>query len=172
MMIKTNFYRLLFLLIIVCHVESSARIHGRRGLVNDVRIQPTTGEPWPKPQSIQITGQRFAVHPDAFHFRIDNTSQSCDLLTSAFVRYYRAIFYPQTYLSSILQVSNQQDQSETKNTTWRKSLAELGDTPLLGDLYVHLQQPCDQWPSLESNESCINLTLFSLLTMAMFSVMF
>lgn len=169
-MIAKNFYCLLFFLIIVDRVESSVRIHGRRGLVNDVRIQPTTGEPWPKPQSIQITDRRFAVHPDAFHFRIDNTSQSCDLLISAFVRYYRAIFYPQSYLSSILQFSNQRDQSEKKNTTWRKSLEELGDTPLLGDLYVHLQQPCDQWPSLESNESCMNLIQFFLLVIIILSV--
>ena len=93
MAIRTSLKILLYLLLVfVYHVESSTRIQGRRGLVHDVRIEPTTGEPWPKPQSIQITGRRFAVHPDAFHFRVSNTSQSCDLLTSAFVRYYRAIF--------------------------------------------------------------------------------
>ena len=149
-----NFSRWLLVLVIVYHVESSARIRGRRGLVHDVRVEPTMGEPWPKPQSIQTTGRQFAIHPDTFHFRISNTSQSCDLLTGAFVRYYRAIFYPKTYLPHILRQPDEPDQSPMNETRWRKSLSDLGDTPLLGDLFVHLQQPCDQWPSLESNESC------------------
>jgi hypothetical protein len=36
----------------------------------------------------------------------------------------------------------------------RKNLPNLLDVPLLESLYVNVEHQCDQWPSLESNESC------------------
>lgn len=148
MIIRTNL--ILFLFLICIQKILAARSESRRGFVNNIRIQPTIGEPWPKPQSIQSTTQRFAIHPSAFRFRVNETSQTCDLLTGAFDRYYRAIFYPSSYLSYILRSPF----PLAKNVTLRKNLADLGDLPLLEDLNVFIQQPCDKWPNLESNESC------------------
>ncbi|CAF1594959.1 unnamed protein product, partial [Adineta steineri] len=69
--------------------------HGKqpRGSLNIFDVKPTVGQPWPKPQTIKTTSQQYAVHPSAFHFMVNSTSQSCDLLTSAFDRYYRIIFF-------------------------------------------------------------------------------
>lgn len=147
-----TFNQLLFLFAIIAISSlSSARNYERRGYVNTIRVQPTIGEPWPKPQSIQTTPQRFAILPSTFHFLINETSQSCDLLTSAFDRYYTIIFFPQTYLSHILR------SPPTPPTNYRmikKNSSNLANASFLMDLSVYIEQPCDEWPSLESNESC------------------
>jgi hypothetical protein len=156
-MTNRAYLRLLLLVIIIDNL-SAVSSHGRRGTLNTIRIQPTAGEPWPKPQLIQTTAQRLAVYPDAFHFLINETSQRCDLLTSAFDRYYRAIFFPNTYLSYILHASSNFSANDfinqsKSNEAWKRTLS----TPSLNYLFVNVQQPCDQWPSLESNESCNTL---------------
>jgi hypothetical protein len=149
---------------------SFPRNHGRRGSLNRIRIQPTVGEAWPKPQSIQTTAQRLAIHPTTFHFLINETSQRCDLLTNAFVRYYRAIFFPHTYLSYILrspstyQTDDDHIHRSRPDAIWRKNLSDLANASLLEDLYVNIQQPCDQWPSLESNELCNRVIYLFLLS--------
>ncbi len=142
-----SFTFLVLLLAVISHT------HGKqpRQSLNTVYIQPTAGEPWPKPQSIQTTLQKLAVHPDSFHFMINSTSQTCDLLTSALDRYFRLIFYPQSYLNYVLHPESANN--EIKQTL-KKSLADLRDTPILKRLNIYIQQPCDQYPTLESNESC------------------
>jgi hypothetical protein len=150
-----SFTFLLFLLVVISNV------HGKRPRrpSNVFYVEPSVGEPWPKPQSIQTTAQQFAVHPDAFNFMINSTSQTCDLLTSALDRYFKLIFFPQSYLNYIL---NPESANNEMKPTPKKSLADLRDTPVLKRLNVYVQQPCDQYPSLESNESCnknLNLVL-------------
>jgi hypothetical protein len=157
MLVRVNV--LFLLLVIIVDSRLSVRNHGRRGLLNTIRIQPTVGEPWPQPQSIQTTAQQLAVHPETFHFLINETSQSCDLLANAFVRYYRAIFFPHTYLSYILRssssfVTDDHRRQSRMDAVSRKNLSNFANVSSLEDLYVNVQHPCDQWPSLESNESC------------------
>jgi len=121
-----------------------------------ININPTIGQPWPKPQSIITTTKQLIIPSDLFHFRLNETSETCDLLTNAFIRYYRLIFYPDTYLSNIINLSsfssinNDHIHSSMKN----KNLYNINDIPLLKDLFVNVEQGCDQWPNLESNESC------------------
>jgi hypothetical protein len=137
---------LLFLFAVVSHSDAKPP----RGPSNVFYVQPSVGEPWPKPQSVQTTAQQFAIHPAVFHFLVNSTSQTCDLLTSALDRYYRLIFFPQTYLNYILNPGSVNNQTEY---TPKINLAGLR-APLLERLNVYIQQPCDQYPSLESNESC------------------
>ena len=127
--------------------------HGRRPRpsLNIFHVEPSVGQPWPKPQSMQSTPQQFAVHPSAFHFMINSTSQTCDTLTSAFDRYYRLIFFPQTYFDYIL---NPASATDDKNDKPKKSLADLHDATILKRLNIHMQQPCEKYPTLESDESC------------------
>ena len=139
------------LLLLLLAVISTAYGKQSRRPSNGLFVQPSVGQPWPKPQSIQITAQQYSVHPDAFHFMINETSQTCDILTGALDRYFRIIFYPQTYMKSILEPESLVN--EVKPTP-KKRLADLRDTPMLKRLDVFIQQPCDQYPSLESNESC------------------
>lgn len=142
---------LCFLLVVCFGSFSCVQSHGRRGSFSTIRVQSTTGEVWPKPQSIQTTGQQFALRPDTFQFRINETSQRCDLLIGAFDRYYRAIFVPNTYSSYILRSPAP---SPADNPALRRPMLKQRSVPLLRTLYVNVQQPCDQWPTLESNESC------------------
>ncbi len=137
---------LLFLFAVVSHSDAKSP----RGPLNALYVQPSVGEPWPKPQSVQTTAQQFAIHPAVFHFSVNSTSQTCDLLTSALDRYYRLIFFPQTYLNYILNPGSVNNQAEH---TPKKCLTDLR-APLLERLNIYIQQPCDQYPSLESNESC------------------
>ena len=132
-------------------------IHGDqvRPSLRPPRLRTSTGQTWPKPQSMQTTAQQFAVHPDAFHFLVNSTSQTCDILTNALDRYFRLIFYPQSYMSYILNPKSADSQIKQKP---KKTLADLRDAPILQRLNVYIQQPCDQYPSLESNESCNNIS--------------
>jgi hypothetical protein len=150
---------LLVLIMIIMDTRAYARTHSRRGSVNRIRQQSTVGEPWPKPQSIVTTLQRLAIRPNKFHFRINETSPSCDLLTNAFVRYYRAIFSPQTYMSHVLGMPSlfpaQSNMRSPKHKIVQENkLSDHSTMPMLDTLTVHLQQSCEQYPSLASNESC------------------
>jgi hypothetical protein len=142
-------FTVLFFLFAVISLSHGGR---SRPSVDAFYVEASVGEPWPKPQSIQTTAQQLAVHPAAFHFLVNATGQTCDLLTSALDRYYKLIFFPQTYLNHILHPGSVND--ENKDVP-KKSLEDLRDTPMLKRLNIYVQQPCDQYPSLESNESCI-----------------
>ncbi|UJR33671.1 hypothetical protein I4U23_021103 [Adineta vaga] len=136
----------LFLIVLVAFTNGKRP----RSPLNMFYIEPTSGQPWPKPQSMKITAQQFAVHPAAFHFMVNSTSQTCDTLTSAFDRYYKLIFFPQTYFDSILKPESPIDEKNQKST---KTLDELRDATLLKRLNIHVQQPCEQYLTLESDES-------------------
>ena len=138
---------LLFLLAVICYTDGKQS----RRPVTAFDVSKTVGQPWPKPQSMQSTAQQLAVHPDAFHFLVNSTSQTCDTLTSALDRYFRLIFFPQSYMKYILNPESPEAQIKRKP---KKTLADLRDAPILQRLNVYIQQPCDQYPNLESNESC------------------
>jgi hypothetical protein len=147
-------FTVLFFLFTVISLSHGGRPRPRPS-VDDFYVEASVGEPWPKPQSIQTTAQQLAVHPETFHFLVNSTSQTCDLLTSALDRYYKLIFFPQTYLNHILHPGSVNDEKRSAPT---KRLEDLRDTPMLERLNIYVQQPCDQYPSLESNESCIRKT--------------
>ena len=130
-----------------------AYIHGKPpyGSLKSFNVDRTVGQPWPLPQSMQVTAQQYAIHPAAFHFLVNQSSQTCDLLTSALDRYYRLTFFPQTYFDYIFNPESINKQKEPK---LKRSLDDLHDVPMLNRLNVFIQQTCDQYPTLESNESC------------------
>ncbi len=115
-------------------------------------IRPTNGEPWPMPQSMDRFSERVSVHPDSFHFLYDEISQQCDVLTNAFDRYYKLIFYPETYWNDLLEEPIQKKKIFRENI--RKKFLNLDDTILLKSLNVIIRQKCEQWPTFESDESC------------------
>jgi len=143
--------RLSAVLLLLLAVISDSHGKRPRSPLNVFYVQPTVGQPWPKPQSSETGPQQIAVQPSAFHFLVNSTSQTCDTLTSAFDRYYRLIFFPHSYLKYIL---NPNSVDNEKPFQPRKRSADLDATPLLKRLNVHIQQPCEQFPSLESDESC------------------
>ncbi|CAF1291157.1 unnamed protein product [Didymodactylos carnosus] len=122
------------------------------GLVNFEEQTLARGEPWPHPQQINTTQQHLSVHPDTFQFLINDSSQHCDLLRNAFDRYYRLIFFSQNHVRFILNKPLYENQSIID---FPKSL----NAPLLKRLNVNVRQPSDQWPNLESDESCTMIVL-------------
>jgi hypothetical protein len=127
-------------------------VDGYRGISNLSYITATIGEPWPIPQSINTFSERVSIHPDSFHFLYSETSQQCDVLTNAFVRYYKLIFFPETYWDDLLEQPLYKKKIFKKDI--RKKLSNLRDTILLENLTVNIQQACEHWPTLQSNESC------------------
>lgn len=138
---------LIFLFAVICYTDGEQS----RSSFTAFEVNKTVGQPWPKPQSMQSTAQQLAIHPDAFHFLVNATSQTCDLLTSALDRYFRLIFFPHSYMKYILDPQSSDAQIRRKP---KKTLADLRDAPILERLNVYIEQPCDQYPSLQSNESC------------------
>ena len=145
----------LAVLLLIASVVSYGEGKPRRVPSNIFYVKKTVGEPWPKPQSIQTTPDQWAVHPATFHFIVNATGQTCDLLTSALDRYFRLIFFPKTYLSHILHPTRQIDPADLKP---KKSLSDLEDVPFLKRLNVYVKQPCERYPNLESDESCKRTT--------------
>ena len=134
--------------ILLLSVIKLSDANGPRIPIDVFYVEPTVGQPWPKPQEMQIAQVQYALHPAAFHFAVNSTSQTCDLLTSAFDRYYRMIFFPKDYMNFLLH-----GKKET-TTVPKKSLKDLQDVMMLKRLNIHIQQPCEQYPTLESDESC------------------
>jgi hypothetical protein len=128
--------------------------HGKpptSSILGALRVDQTVGQPWPLPQTFQTTNQKLGINPAAFHFLVNATGQTCDLLTSAFDRYYRMIFFPESYLDYILNPGSIDNKIKHPR---RKHLAHLADVPLFMHLDVLVRTPCDQYPTLESDESC------------------
>ncbi len=88
------------------------------------------------------------IRSDSFSFMYNETSHQCDLLNNAFLRYYKLIFFPETYWGDLLD-----EPPRRKKKFVEKNLSNVGDTKLLKNVKVNIQQMYDQWPTFESNES-------------------
>uniref|UniRef100_T1IUC0 beta-N-acetylhexosaminidase n=1 Tax=Strigamia maritima TaxID=126957 RepID=T1IUC0_STRMM len=107
------------------------------GFCNAEKWKPvvkTTGSVWPQPQSQMTTDEVFIILPRLIYFVISDKSESCDLLTSAFKRYYKTIFDP--------------PRLRKMKGNYTKKI-----TGLLTELEVHLSEPCDNaYPTANMDE--------------------
>ena len=114
-----------------------------------VRVEQSKyGSVVPKPQFFQAYENQFYINPILFSFALSAESQTCDLIWLAFKRYYNIIFNPQNYEI----ISN-----EKKVTKLRKPDLDLhikDEDQILTQLMVTVIQPCEKYPTLESDESC------------------
>lgn len=137
---------LLLLLIIVSNSDG-----GRPSLPKSIRSKSTIGEVWPKPQSMSSTTQEYLINRDSFELTMNETSARCDLLTNALNRYYSIIFDPFKYISSFLHSNSFYFKYRNEIN---QSRSNVSDIPLLKQLFVYVQNECEQWPNIQSNESC------------------
>jgi hypothetical protein len=128
----------------------------RRNLQNDykkekmfntgIELQP--GRPFPMPQSIFRTETQHYLDARAFSFQYVPGSATCSLLSTAFNRYYKIIFTPGEY-ETARKVLN----LRKSNKMFKKNFG-LSDQTQLKRVVVNVHEPCEEYPTLESDESC------------------
>ncbi len=147
---KNNSYADMFLLVHFVLLFAFVSVKCEENLSDLSIIKTTTGEPWPMPQSINTSSIRVSIRPESFSFLYNETSHQCALLDSAFVRYYKLIFFPETYWDDLLE----EPPPRHKKNFIKTNLSNLDDIKLLKNVQVNIQQMCEQWPTFKSNESC------------------
>jgi hypothetical protein len=110
------------------------------------------GQPFPKPQSISQTNVLHYLEARAFAFQYAPGSVVCDLLSNAFNRYYKIIFNSNQHATRI---------SDKKYRKTRQVGSIPADASILKRVTVNIHSPCEDYPSLESDESCnVSIPLF------------
>ncbi|XP_033125155.1 beta-hexosaminidase subunit beta-like isoform X2 [Anneissia japonica] len=111
--------------------------HGQNGGVGT--LDPTRGAPWPLPRELKTTNDvLILVKPESFKFTFD--SKNCDLLQTAFTRYYNVIFYGTQETPQVIKKQAYPWRSPTANETSLSSLIVTMET-------------CPEYPTLSSNEN-------------------
>jgi len=105
-----------------------------------------TGSPWPMPASMTTTTDAQVV--EAMLFRFKATGYSCNILEEAFVRYFDIIFHGQP---SYKKPSGNDDVNKVE---MQKNQPLLFKVTGLTSLDVAVDHQCENWPSLEMDESC------------------
>lgn len=117
-----------FLLFLVTEANSRLEKYNARPAV-----LATSGSPWPLPRNMTTSQFQYQVYADNFKFMVDAGTPSCDIIIQAFARYKVITFGPQ---------------SETLKFRRRPNKKNA-----INQLTVHYDKPCDQYLSLESDES-------------------
>lgn len=114
----------------------------------------------PLPQVYTSTDKQFPLNVDEFTFRFLKGSFVCDVTKLAFTRYHKIIFTPETY--RVVQNSARTVRKLGKQPLKLNQTATSSETPI-DHLSVHILNPCEKYPTLESDESCnfINICTFS-----------
>ena len=107
-----------------------------------------SGTPFPMPQQFVQTSTQHFLDSRAFSFQHVPGSVVCDLLSTAFNRYYKIIFRPNQYetAKNVVNLRNSDTKRNQKNNRLKSSL--------LKRVQVKVLLPCEDYPSLESDESC------------------
>jgi hypothetical protein len=112
-------------------------------------VPKSSGQPWPLPQQMTSNSIVHSLDARAFAFMYAESSQVCQLLTSAFNRYYKIIFLPQS-----AEILGQKNFVRKVKSNKKPPKSKLSDPSLLKRIVVNVQQPCEDYPSLDSDESC------------------
>jgi hypothetical protein len=112
----------------------------------DYNYDQTPGQLFPKPQFLIQTDTQHYLNARDFSFKYTKNSFVCDLLTNAFNRYYKIIFTPNEY-ETARYVKRLKRKTTSNNSTQARSY--------LKRVLVNVARPCEDYPSLESDESCL-----------------
>lgn len=139
--------KLTFLLfIILMHIVNGARssneeIRGSKNLLKNLNNPPRgRGKPLPLPQTYISTETQHFLDARNFIFEFVKGSSVCDVVNLAFYRYHKIIFRPDEAFS-------------VRKIKQNKVKSLKRDPSLLKRLLVNIQSPCEDYPSLESDES-------------------
>ena len=111
--------------------------------------------PVPLPQVYKTTEKQFSLDVENFKFKFLKSSYICDVTKLAFTRYHKIIFTPESY--NIVQDSARSIRKLGKFSLNRNQ--NVTDLTPINHLSVHILNPCEKYPTLESDESCNFYTL-------------
>lgn len=140
------------LLLILLVYVSLAQSKLKTNLKDWIDITPKSiGQPWPLPQSVVQRNDVRMLDSRVFSFQFTNNSQVCDLVTDAFSRYFKIIFQPTEYEiipgRRVVKKARKFRQQKFKRPT-----ASYEDS-LLKRLVISIKNPCEDYPTLDSDES-------------------
>jgi hypothetical protein len=113
----------------------------------DAMNDRSSGTLFPKPQFVIQSQVQHYLNSKEFSFSYVKTSVVCDLLDNAFNRYYKIIFTPTEYETAVNNVRKVKRREE-------KQREVKEPRSFLKRVVVDLHSPCEDYPSLESDESC------------------
>jgi len=107
----------------------------------------TKGRPVPLPQVYTTSNEQTLFDHKAFSFQYSKDSVVCDVVTLAFDRYSKIMFEPQLY-----QINK--GQRPVRKIKFKQNQKELvSGEDLLKLMTVNVNEPCEEYPALESDES-------------------
>lgn len=116
--------------------------------------------PVPMPQVYKPSDTHSKLDKKNFEFKLHKGSFTCDVITLAFDRYYKILFQPDAYeinpgKQTIRKVSTKSHQNFTD------------DYRTLITVFVNVEQACEEYPTLESDETCTYNLAFCLFPIQM-----
>ena len=128
----------------ICLTVYVSIVVGRRpsGKEN-VAVMVREHKPFPMPQVYATSPNQYKINHNEFAFEYFKGSFVCHILSLAFNRFYKIIFKPAEY------------QQRTSKVKWTpESNVKYDRKKSLNKLLVNVHEPCEEYPRLESDESC------------------
>ncbi|KAH3741648.1 hypothetical protein DPMN_048373 [Dreissena polymorpha] len=123
------------LAIAICNVQQQYREKGR-----SVAVTQTSGMPWPMPKQMTVTTIQRILDVGSFQFLVSSSTQRCDIIDEAFVRYRKYIF-------------GNDDRTLKFKTNRKPRHGSIDQEAYLDTLQINIASGCDGYPSEESNEA-------------------
>ena len=142
---------LLLIAIVIGHIEANSQRRGpNKSYDNLSRIHSKSrGRPFPLPQTFIPGDIQRHLDERKFVFQYARHSHVCDVVTIGFNRYHKIIFRPhETEIRQLFGNSDvyfKQAHNKPRNDSPSNELTRL---------IVNVKEPCEEYPSLESDESC------------------
>lgn len=148
---NTSLFMILLCLVLIiqqtnCHRKLSDA-PGIRSPFNNLFTGQTKGRPVPLPQIYNTSDSQSFLNHREFAFVYEKDSVICDVVTLALDRYANIIFEPHLYEIN----KNRPNRVRKIETEQRREFRD--QESMLKKLLVNVQQPCEDYPKLESDES-------------------
>ena len=149
---RMNVFEIFVLFVCVFGMECRQRLSDPKnllGLEDNFEVK-TSGRPVPLPQIYKPSSTQYSLSPKKFEFEYAQGSYVCEVVTLAFNRYHKIIFRPTAY-----EINENQRGSVRKlkrNKPINNKRYQQADS--IQKVLVNVRNPCEEYPSLESDESC------------------
>lgn len=122
---------------------------GETSFLQNPFSQAELGRPIPMPQVYKPLATQTKLNKKSFEFTLEKGSFSCDVITLAFDRYHKIIFNPDAYeINQGKPVSRKIKQKKSKSY-----VKSTRNESLLNKAVINVEQACEDYPTLESDES-------------------